>query len=242
MEENDDHARPGGIEGLRRREEHAAVAVGLVLPMDPSPRRGMAKPAVVVDIEERPALARLLIVRDQTMIGESRVLERGERDIGAVDRRDAGRKILAGPDGRRRGRTGAVGREEGRAKRQAHRLRPPEKTTLHGLILNNPLAAPKDLFKAGLQNREDRSSLKASVQRRDSWPVFRFAALAARPNARPRNESHATEMSRRLHALSAVARAARVVGESIGERQKQRRGDKGQVNAHQPIQLAVAMV
>src|SRR5271170_7524892 len=165
MEENDDHARPGGIEGLRRRKEHAAVAVGLVLPMDPSPRRGMAKPAVVVDIEERPGLARLLIVRDQTMIGESRVLERGERDIGAVNRRDAGRKTLAGPDGRRRGRTGAVGREEGRAKRQAHRLRPPEKTTLHGLILNNPLAAPKDLFKAGLQNREDRSSLKASVQR-----------------------------------------------------------------------------
>src|SRR6202044_4189150 len=143
---------------------------------------------------------------------------------------------------RRRGRTGAVGREEGRAKRQAHRLRPPEKTTLHGLILNNPLAAPKDLFKAGLQNREDRSSFKSSVQRRDSWPVFRFAALAARPNARPRNENHATEMSRRLHALSAVPRAARVVGDRAYERQKQQRGDKGRLNAHQPAQLAVAMV
>jgi hypothetical protein len=40
-------------------------------------------------------------------------------------------------------------------------LRPPEKTTLHGLILNNPSAAPKDIFKAGLQNREDLSPLKA---------------------------------------------------------------------------------
>ena len=32
--------------------------------------------------------------------------------------------------------------------------RPAKKTTLHGLILNNPYAASKDLFKAGLQNRE----------------------------------------------------------------------------------------
>ena len=60
----------------------------------------------------------------------------------------------------RGGRTGAIGREQGRAKRQAHRLRPLEKTTLHGPILNNPLAAPKDLFKAGLQNREDREPVE----------------------------------------------------------------------------------
>ncbi len=33
-------------------------------------------------------------------------------------------------------------------------MRPPGETTLHGPILNNPLAASKDLFKARLQNRE----------------------------------------------------------------------------------------
>ena len=188
---------PAGIERLRRREQHAAVAVGLVLPMDSSTRARMAEPAIVLDVEEGAALAGLLIVRDQAMIGEGRVLERGELDIGAVDRGDARRQVLPGPDGRRRGRTGAVGGKQGRAKRQAHRLRPPEKTTLHGPILNNLLAAPKDLFKAGLQNREDGKPLKASGQRRDSWSDLSIrGAHPARPNARSRNQSHATETAR----------------------------------------------
>jgi hypothetical protein len=45
----------------------------------------MAKPTVVVDVEKRLGLARLLIIRDEAMIREGRVLERGELDRGAVD-------------------------------------------------------------------------------------------------------------------------------------------------------------
>src|SRR4029077_507184 len=36
VEEDDDDSGPGRIERLRRGEQHAAVAVGLVLPVDPS--------------------------------------------------------------------------------------------------------------------------------------------------------------------------------------------------------------
>jgi hypothetical protein len=57
------------------------------------------------------------------------------------------------PDGRRGARTGATGCEESRPKRQAGGLRPHEKS-LHGLILSNPLTAPKELLKPGLQNHE----------------------------------------------------------------------------------------
>jgi hypothetical protein len=35
----------------------------------------MAKPAVFVDVEERPRLARFLIIRDHAMIRKGRVLE-----------------------------------------------------------------------------------------------------------------------------------------------------------------------
>ena len=44
------------IERLRRGEEHAAIAIGLVLPVDAPARARMAKPAVVVNVEERPLL------------------------------------------------------------------------------------------------------------------------------------------------------------------------------------------
>ena len=118
VEEHNDHARPGGIERLRRRQEHTAVAVGLVLPMDSSAWARMPKPAVVVDVEEWPALARLLIVRDRPMIGEGRVLERGERDIGAVDRRDA-HSIWPGAPAE-----GAVGPAQSAARRAAPSARP----------------------------------------------------------------------------------------------------------------------
>ena len=171
VKEDDDDPALGRIERVRRREQHAAVAVSLVLPMDPAARRGMAKAAIVVDVHEGPRLARLLIVRDHPVIRERRILERGERNGGAVDRGEATIRRLTGLNGRTR----ATGHEKSRAHRRAHPLRPPRETTLHGLILNNPLAASKDPFKARLQNRED------------SGPLVRLASgaiLAATPLSR----------------------------------------------------------
>ena len=76
VEEDDDDARLARVERLRRGEQHRAVVIGLVLPQEPAARARMAEAAVVVDVEEGPRLAGLLIVRNEAVIGEGRVLER----------------------------------------------------------------------------------------------------------------------------------------------------------------------
>ena len=91
MEEYDDMAGPARVERLGRGEQHGPVVVGLVLPQKAAARARMPEPAIVVDVEEGPRLARLLVVGDQAVVGEGRVLEGREFDAGAVDRSDARR-------------------------------------------------------------------------------------------------------------------------------------------------------
>ena len=52
VEVDDHHRRQRGIEPARDMQQHAAVAVGGVLPIDAAARRGVPAPAVLLDVEE----------------------------------------------------------------------------------------------------------------------------------------------------------------------------------------------
>ena len=61
------HCRPARIESARDVEQRAAVAVGLVLPVDAAARRGVAAPVAFDHVEER-----LVLLRHIAAIGERR--------------------------------------------------------------------------------------------------------------------------------------------------------------------------
>ncbi len=65
VEEHDQQARPANVESLRQVQQHLAVVVGFILPIDATRSRAVAAPAILDDVEEWPAGA-----RHEAIVGE----------------------------------------------------------------------------------------------------------------------------------------------------------------------------
>ena len=173
-----------GIEGLRRGEQHGAVVVGLVLPQEPAARARMAEPAVVVDVEEGPGLARLLVVRDEAVVGEGRVLERGV--VRRSRRRPRSRRRLSARR-RRGGGAAQLAKHQRRAQAKAGRRRPQREmdpASTRSLTIRQ--AASKDLFQGALTKLSTRRRPRNRRERAAKRPVNgTLDAARAKTAARP---------------------------------------------------------
>ena len=119
VEVDDHHRGAADIEALGDVQQHAIVAVGLILPISVAEEGAMAEAAFVLDVEEG-----LVGAGDVARIGEGRGLERDDRGLVLLGRLGAGVDLLRD---RRNGRADRAG-GRGHAARKRRLARGNERT------------------------------------------------------------------------------------------------------------------
>src|SRR5580704_4361371 len=102
MEEDDDDAGAADIELRRNVQQHPAVAVGLVLPINMPAGRSMAAASPLDDVEKRLAAGHFALIRERRSveIDQRRLCLRQWRDARA-DRFPPGQRLERGIANRR---------------------------------------------------------------------------------------------------------------------------------------------